>query len=149
MKSFARGRPATEPERAEMRKSICSHYGIDPTTDKPLREWGVRYIRSTETWYCECSRCLMWVRDGHAAMEVNVAKWIDRWAEQSGADEASVREALDDSLTSLREVFVVADLDDLEAELAAEELFYGFDDEPDHKGRCEPVVFKSLIYQGT
>jgi hypothetical protein len=75
----------------------------------------------------------MWVRDGHASMEAAVGVWIGRWAQSSGASVQEVNAALDDYTSALRDVFGVDAINDLDAP---------HDEERDHKGRCEPSVFR-------
>jgi hypothetical protein len=117
--------PPTEKERARVRKNIIKHFGAC------MRD-GACYVRSTETWFGRCPDCLMWVRDGHASMEAAVGVWIGRWAENSGPSTEEVNTALDGYTTALRDVFGVDAIDDLDAP---------YDEAPDHKGHCKPIVF--------
>ena len=66
--------PRTEKERDMVRKIILDYFG-DET------QCGVRYVRSTETWFGICPDCSMWVRDRYASMEVAVGVWVGRWAQ--------------------------------------------------------------------
>jgi len=110
---------------ATERQNILEHFG-------PEMRGGACYVRSIETWFGMCPDCLMWVRDGHASMEAAVGVWIGRLAESSGASNKEVNAALEEYTSALRDVFGVDAMADLDAPSDAA---------PDHKGRCEPILF--------
>jgi hypothetical protein len=141
MKSFPRAETPKEAERARRRQIMFKYLGgIDPETGRPWLRLGNRYVRSTETWYRLCERCMTWIREGHAPLEVDIGPWTGRQAERSGDDDNATRKVLCDVLLPVvRDVFGVADLNAFEAE---EAHLYGRDDEPDHKSRCVPAVFE-------
>jgi hypothetical protein len=138
-KSGLRAEPPTDAERALRRQIMFEHLGgIDPETGRPWLRLTNRYVRSTETWYSLCERCMTWVREGHAPLEVDIGLWAGRLAERTGSDDNTSLIALHDYLLPVvRDVFGVADLDAFETE---EAHLYDRDDEPDHKSRCVPAV---------
>jgi hypothetical protein len=117
--------PPTEKEGDRVRKNILKYFGAH------MRD-GACYVRSTETWFGRCPDCLMWVRDGHASMEAATGVWIGKWAGSSSPSNQEVNAALDVYTRTLRDVFGVDAIDDLDGP---------YDEAPDHKAHCEPIIF--------
>ena len=114
-----------ENEGTTVRKNILKHFGSKEQS-------GICYVRNTETWFGLCPDCLTWVRDGHASMEAAVGVWVGRWAGSSGASIQEVNSALEEYTSALRDVFGVDVVDDLDGP---------YDEAPDHKRHCEPIIF--------
>ena len=67
-------------------------------------------------------------------MEVEVGVRIGRWAGSSDAPIQEVNTALDEYTRALRDEFGVDAVDDLDEP---------FDEAPDHKSRCRPLLFRT------